>query len=778
MKKKTATLLSILTLGLLSLGAGTGLSLAETPLLSARADAPEFTFIAPSTYEEYLSLTKPTGVAVTDTYLSVSDGSSIYVFDKDEKAYYRYDHNRTVAQLHFDERTDSLYFLDGNSRLYVLSMAELKAGENATDTDVVCSTFILRGDKLYYSNFAGMQTILSVAPLNDLQNSTVLLEDSILPPSLAFWNGELYYVYGEQLYRLPEGTGKGVSVAKLPSSVSALTILDGKIFCASREGAFFGYDLTELTVTERADACTPVVYEGAGYTAVSANDTCVYAVFGNVIRCFSLETGAFTSFEIGASSASNHRLDGASEVCLSAEKLFIADDNNNRISVYDTANDAFLTPIANETDTPILASYGETLLVSGKTDAVVYSLSDKTYGETLYSLSAEEIHGNVVGATAVYDTYYVLTDTNHCYTLKDGETSFTESLRKTHFAEHLLSDANGFIYTVNNGEIYRFTQTEFLSSDAGEKLRATLPDALEYAVDFDGTLYALTSETLYAYKNTATGYAQSSAKDLTASKVYDTPSRALSFAFGAETNEAYFLFEGDYLLSSTNFSLPSLDNVSTEDLPSTLFENKTYAFSTVTISPETLIVTFDFARLEGASVFPYTGHYFSSDEQLAIKIGETSTHAVLAFKKGTENVTCFVPLSACKNTDADFTLRFDTKKTATLITNATLYAYPNLSLITSASLTRGERLTLIGEVNGLERDYYKIEYDTQTGRIEGYIPKDFVTFIPDDPTPETVVYGDKAVEDNALFRLTYLCLGSLAVCILFDFLLLRRRNDD
>ncbi len=767
-----------MTLGALGFGAGAGLSLTETPLLSARADGPEFSFITPSTYQEYLPLAKPTGIAVTDDYVALSDGAFVYVFDKTEGTYYEYEHVRTVAQLHFDERNDALYFLDGNNRLHVLSVADLKTGKPATDTDVVCATFILRADKLYYTNFAGTQTIISVAPLSDLQNATVLLEDYIMPPSLSFWNGELYYVYGEHLYRLPDGTAKGVSVAKLPSSVFSMTIADGKLFCASRDGAFFGYDLTELTVTERADACTPVVYEGEGYTSVSANGTSVYAIFGDVVRCFSLETGAFTPFEIGSSSASAHRLDGASDVCLSAEKLFIADENNDRISVYDTKNDTFLTPIANTTESPVLASYGDTLLVSGKTDAILYSLADKTYGETLYTLSAEDVHGNIVGATAVYGTYYVLTDTNHCYTLTNGATAWTESLRKTHFAETLLSDANGFIYTVNNGEMYRFTQAEFLSSASGEKLCSALPNALEYAVDYTGTVYALTSETLYAYAKSGDGYAQKSATDLTADKVYNQPSRALSFTFGAEKNEAYFLFEGDYLLSSTALELPSLDNIPTETLSTALFETKTYAFSTATISPETLIVTFDFARLEGESVFPYTGHYWNDKEQIAVKIGETSTHAVLAFERDKENVTCFVPLSACKTTDADFTLSYDMKKTATLINNATLYAYPNLSLIAWQSLNRGEALTLTGEVNGLEHDYYKIEYQTATGTVEGYLPKTFVTFVPDEPDPETVVYGDGAVENNSVFRLTYLCLGALAVCILGDFLLLRRRNDD
>lgn len=774
---KTA-LISILTLGAISLGAGAGLSLTETPLLSARADGSDFHFITPSSYEEYLPLEKPTGITITDAYFAVSDGVQIHVFDKGESTYYTYEHERTVAQLHFDERADALYFLDGTNRLHVLSFAQLKAGEKATDTGVVCATFTIRTDKLYYTNFAGTQTTISCAPLTDFASVTVLLEDYIMPPTLSFWNGELYYVYGEHLYRLPEGTSKGVSVAKLPSSVFSMTITEGKLFCASRDGAFFGYDLTELTATERADACTPIVYEGEGYTSVTANDTLIYAVYGDVVRCFSLETSAWTSFELGSSSTSLHRLNGASKLTLAQDKLFIADDDNDRICVYDTANGVFLSPIANTLDAPQLSSYGDTLLVTGTNDAVVYSLSEKDYGATLYTLAPEDVRGTIVGATAVYGTYYVLTDTNYCYARKQGETAWTETLRKTHFAQDLISDANGFLYTINDGEIYRFTQTEFLSSVAGEKLCSTLPDALEYAVDYTGAIYALTSETLYAYTNTNDGYVQTYSKDLKEGKVYNQPARALSFSFGADKDEAYFLFEGDYLLSSNACNLPSLDKIPTEDLTQRLFEQPTYEFSTVIIRPETLIVTFDFARLNGADVFPYTGRYWNESSQIAVKIGETTSHAVLAFRTETGDLTCFVPLSAVETASSDFTLSYDEKRTATLISDASLYAYPNLSLPTKTNLTRGECLTLVGEVNGLEYDYYKIEYTTETGVVEGYIPKSFITFVPSEPEPQTTTYGNQDEKGDSLFRLTYLCLGALAVCILGDFLLLRRREED
>ena len=146
----TTALVSILTLGAISLGAGAGLSLTETPLLSARADGSDFHFITPSSYEEYLPLEKPMGITITDAYFAVSDGVQIHVFDKGEGTYYTYEHERTVAQLHFDERADALYFLDGTNRLHVLSFAQLKAGEKATDTGVVCDVYNSHGQAVLH----------------------------------------------------------------------------------------------------------------------------------------------------------------------------------------------------------------------------------------------------------------------------------------------------------------------------------------------------------------------------------------------------------------------------------------------------------------------------------------------------------------------------------------------------------------------------------------------------------------------------------------------------
>ena len=221
---------------------------------------------------------------------------------------------------------------------------------------------------------------------------------------------------------------------------------------------------------------------------------------------------------------------------LAGNKLFISDDNNERISVYDVAENAFKKPIPSEMDSPYMASHGETLLVSTSSQALLYSLNDNTYGETVFTLTADKISGNVVGAAAVYGTYYLVTDTNYCYTLTESDEGyvFSETLRKAHFAEKLTADANGCLYVLADGAIYRYTEENFLSqSEAGIKLCADLPvTTSKISVDYGGNLYALADSALYRYSAQENGeYALHSSTQFNRELVYNVTPTVTSFAF-------------------------------------------------------------------------------------------------------------------------------------------------------------------------------------------------------------------------------------------------------
>jgi len=111
-----------------------------------------------------------------------------------------------------------------------------------------------------------------------------------------------------------------------------------------------------------------------------------------------------------------------------------------------------------------------------------------------------------------------------------------------------------------------------------------------------------------------------------------------------------------------------------------------------------------------------------------------------------------------------------------------LYKFPYLceELIVHPALPRGAKVTLLGEIGELDHDYYRIAYTDENGVVRtGYIPQSYTT--PFDASPkdsETTIVGATESDNDALWRLAYILLGLGAVCILVDFLIIRKKKDD
>ena len=88
---------------------------------------------------------------------------------------------------------------------------------------------------------------------------------------------------------------------------------------------------------------------------------------------------------------------------------------------------------------------------------------------------------------------------------------------------------------------------------------------------------------------------------------------------------------------------------------------------------------------------------------------------------------------------------------------------------------KGEKITLLGKINGLDCEYYAVAY----GESTAYVPKSHVTlFNGAPPTTETVKIEDVNADKEAIWRLAYLLLGTGAICVLVDFLILRKKDKD
>ncbi len=106
-----------------------------------------------------------------------------------------------------------------------------------------------------------------------------------------------------------------------------------------------------------------------------------------------------------------------------------------------------------------------------------------------------------------------------------------------------------------------------------------------------------------------------------------------------------------------------------------------------------------------------------------------------------------------------------------------LYKYPLLSADFPAlvAIERNQALEIVGELEGIDGKYYAVKI----GEDVGYLPATHArTFEGSAPPASQLTLGEQESEKDAVWRLAYLLLGGVALCILADVLLLRKKSGD
>ena len=101
----------------------------------------------PGSYEEYLPLERPSDAAMSEEYVAVADGGTLYVYDRAEGVYSYYLHEvngteRPISALGFTE-DGTLFFSDRDTQLYRYDIAE---GRAVLQAGIPSSTFLIEGD--------------------------------------------------------------------------------------------------------------------------------------------------------------------------------------------------------------------------------------------------------------------------------------------------------------------------------------------------------------------------------------------------------------------------------------------------------------------------------------------------------------------------------------------------------------------------------------------------------------------------------------------------------
>ncbi len=748
--------------------------------------------VAPTSYEQYLTLTSPQSVAASDGYLAIADGNTLFVYDKADGLYREYLHDESVQKVEFD-KDGNLYFLS-HLRLYKLTPEGIKQGEKALSLDIACIGFAIENDVLcYYAS----NTVLTFTSLSDPTSlKTVSLERPLQTESpLAFGKDGLYCVLknegnGHTVYAINLQTYGLTAITNLGGSILSMTVANNLLCFVTESQAFFSYNVTDLSAGGNASEIAPITKDEGGYLSVCAHSGSVYAVRDNIVRHYSVENAAFTEYEISASSASPYRLNGATELTLNKNRLFIADEGNDRISVYDTETKEFEAPIQTEFSTPYLASYQNTLLVASESETIVYSLTKRTYGQPLLHLQDEDVEGKIVGVASVYGRYYVLTEENYCYTLskESGEWSYSKMQKNTQTlrAVAFTADVYGSLYIAYDDDtVYRFTEKELLNAnERGVKILENLQFPEKIAVDYETDLYALVNGTVHEYTQSAGGtYVLNTSYTPDYGLVKDETPHARSFAFGFENEFTYLLYEGDYIVRTDEFSIPAVNPIPVGDAAEIVFGEESADFTVVTVAVDSILIEFDAALLQEATEFPYVAFERTQTQQTALKLGEEGEYSLLAIAKQRtgDYETCLVLSESCTELERS-AYRTDYEKAQDgYLTNAvSLYKFPYLNeLFAKASPARGTQVELLGEVIELDHAYYQVRFTDENGAVKtGFIPKRYVNlFDGSTPVPETVISGSTQSDEDGVWRSTYLILGFGAIVILVDFLILHRSKE-
>ena len=777
--------------------AQTALPHAATQVFASRTvdetDEAKDKLILPQTYEEYLPLTAPTAVAVNASYTAIAQDNALFVYNREENEYTKYEHEvggmkQKIQQLQFCEDGKLYFSADASGEnFYRLDLTTL---QKTKINEIACHTFVIYGKELYFANSAGT---LYAADLESESSPVPLLpehETNPNKPTLAFWNGELYFTdNGVQqiLYKIKPSVGIPTPVATLPRRLERMTIETGVFAYTTSGGDFYACPLSQIS---DENAYSEVAQDG--FAALSSFDGMIYAVQPQkgAIKQYSTAEKAFTAFEICASSAAQNRLSGATAACLFKDELFLADEGNERISIYNTKTQTFETFESALARTSLLSSDGKTLLAVNGTKAVLYSLTGENRGGVVASF--ERFKNTVKGIASVYGTHYLVTDGYAYQISKNPETQAFELIERkkgcTSFVSPTLlsADVYGNLFVATGNFLYRFSETDFMQPEKeGEEVMSSLPaNATQIAFDYEGNLYALENGNLY--KNGETEPLMDFAATSYVYGIEGYTPNVTALAVSVEKNAVYALCDGNYVVEIGSLHLPSVNTISVNGADEQVFSMESAVFSVVEIRERALTVAFDLTALNGATYFPYLSMERQTESVRALKIGECGDYNLLAvFDEHIRQYRSFLVLKAfCEELSAsEYKTDYaqDEQKIGYLTNQIPLYKFPYLTrLLTADALSRGCKVTLLGEINELDHAYYHVQYETENGETkQGYVPKAYINLFDGSPKEtETFIAGETESNLDAVWRLGYLLLGFAAICILTDYLILRQDKDE
>ncbi len=752
--KRTLKLLSIGTL-CAAIFAGTGISAlnagAETGEQSAEPTAithENGSLFLPSSYEQYLPLNNPTDVAVCENYIAVADSrqgengeySVIYAYTRADGSYSTYTHDAKITKIGFSEG-EKLYFSDTALHLYTLDFTTLTSKQLSVNS----STFFI-AENLFYNACVSSGTVkLTAHTLTDADEpqdeNDYASFSSNAQPFLTYYGGAFLCVFPESVryYQHPQDNKTFQLSGDLnkTNGLSSVCTYQGELYYTAADGL---YRFERASEGEWSGESS-LILESSDLSALSVYGNDLYCVKDTSIRQIAITEGkaSFTEYEIGASSPSAHRLGNAVNSVRAGNLLATADAGNKRISLYDFTAQKYST---------IACDYTPDLLALDVTDGTTtLAVTDGTTSLYVYKngeLQFSQTHAtNVTGIVCVYGAVYYTTD-NNGYGKASAENDVPAYRASKAIA--LTSDVYGNLYAVmESGSVLRFTEAEFINKNtSGTPVEGvTLPaNFTSLRADFEGNLYCLVGNDLYQNGKIFAKI------DLSKAVYRDNLPSPTSFALAFEDNAVYVQYD-DFIVRTEALSFPTLNAISSESLREQLFAPQS-SLTLVNLSAGAIGFRTNLEEFKQGTenVFPYSHYFRTTENRRGILLGETASYQLVAlFEQATHSYTASLfKTEKGYSTAVDKGEFWQEQSQTRYLTNVVSPCYfpcliPALRAETLARATEVVQLGVVRAGDTADYDYALVEYQTENGKQQGYVPLSYLTAVAPLAEAQTFTVG-------------------------------------
>lgn len=699
----------------------------------------------PATYEQYLSLDNPSYVAMSERYLAVADGKTIYVYDRDNAAdgYRKYTHNPSappdvVGKIQFTD--DNRLYFSSPTGLYELSMGELSSKRVS---DFVPYTFHIYANALFaVTAVEGSETTLyrfdrtwDNYELAYAQRSKVVegvQSGQSAAALITYAGGTLYCTVGGTVLSYDGETLDRTRDSFLLNAQAGL--VSPHSVCAAN-GALYYTDAYGLHRSDFAGNSV-TVDSGSGYSSLMATDDTLYCLIGKNVRAYDLKTEQQAGYEISAASDAKNRLNGAVDIARGGNLVVTADRENGRISVYNCVSGEYsLITVPSPWSPTLVATDGK--LIAFAAGSKIWTCE---YGSDAEPRSVDA-ESDVTGLVCTFGTCFYVTR-HHRGNATTGESVYSGNYTPTALTVDLYGNLYVASETTGGNTVYVF-ESEALFLDQGARdlpAKMTLPTNFScLRADFEGNLYYLDGEK--ALCKNGEKFASIDGTDF----VYASQAELAAFALGYEDDAVYFLF-GDFVVRSheskdgtQGLGFPTLATISAEGVYENVFKEQG-EISLYDIAEGSVGIRVEMSELtEDAEYLNYAGHLRRAEAHRGVLLSQVRSGAqeyllVALNDNGDFSVDLFLA-SACEEVlprAGEGGWWTEESRTLYTVSNITAYYFPCLveaMKIEGGSLPRGTQVTLLATVKGgIGYDFAYVEFSgTARGAVRGYVPLSALT---------------------------------------------------